>query len=417
MMNKEFDERDELILQFGSASIFLAEEEEARTVVSLLDITERKKLEVELKDSEVRYHDLFENSSEFLYTLDLKGNFTDVNKAALDLTGYTKAQLLKMNFQDYTPKRDHRKLFHALSHVYKTGKPLQNLSVEAIIKDKSIKYFETSFNLLKKGERIIGFHGSSKDITERMRTLEDLLLAKEKAQESDRLKSAFLANMSHEIRTPLNGILGFSELLIEPEVNPEDQQRYLEIIQQSGNRLIDIINNVLEIAKMETERFIPKLSKINLNGLTDELFLLFKSTASQKGLDFAIHKGLPDEECILVTDSTRLHQVVNNLIGNALKFTTSGRIDFGYHPKAEMLEFFVRDTGTGIPPEMTEKIFERFRQADSSLTRSYDGAGLGLAISKAIVENFGGRIWCESEPGKGSTFFFTWPNVKFNSNV
>ena len=138
------------------------------------EITERKKIENELKDSEIRYHSLFENSSEFIFTLDLKGNFTDVNKAALALTGYTKSELLKMNFKDYTPKRDHRKLFRSLSNVYKTGKPLQNISIEAIIKDKSIKYFETSFTLLRKGKQIIGFQGSSKDITERKQAEENL---------------------------------------------------------------------------------------------------------------------------------------------------------------------------------------------------------------------------------------------------
>ncbi|NQV19373.1 MAG: PAS domain S-box protein, partial [Armatimonadetes bacterium] len=149
-------------------------------VVMQEDFTERKKMENKIKDSEIRYHDLFENSSEFLFTLDLKGNFTDVNNAAQVLTGYKKSELVKMNFKDYTPKRDHRKLFHVLYNIYKTGKPFQNFPVEAIIKDKSIKYFETSFSLMRKGEQIIGFQGSSKDVTERKQAMEKIRESEEK---------------------------------------------------------------------------------------------------------------------------------------------------------------------------------------------------------------------------------------------
>ncbi len=257
------------------------------------------------------------------------------------------------------------------------------------------------------------------DITERKLAERELILAKEHAEESDRLKSAFLANISHEIRTPMNGILGFAELLKTPELSSDDQETYIRIIEQSGNRMLNIINDIVDISKIEAGQMNTHIQESNVNHLLKDLQVFFTPEAEKKGLRLKFKTTLSDEESVIQTDHTKLSQILSNLIKNALKFTKSGTIEFGYdstnvetrhalslHPT---LIFFVRDTGVGIPADQTEMIFERFRQGSASLTRAYEGAGLGLSISKAFIEMLGGKIWVESEPGKGSVFFFQLP--------
>nr|NQU90171.1 PAS domain S-box protein [Bacteroidota bacterium] len=294
------------------------------------NITERKLIEDKLKDSENRYFNLFENSVEFLFTIDLVGNFTDVNKAAEVLTGYSKSELLKMNFKDYTSKKDHRRLFFTLSNVYKTGKPVQNFPVEAEMKNKSKKYFETSFTLLKKGEQVIGFQGTSKDVTERNQIQENLVKAKERAEESDRLKSAFLANMSHEIRTPMNGILGFADLLKEPGLTSNQQKKYIGIIEKSGERMLNTINDLIDISKIEAGQVEITHSATNINEHIDYFYTFFKPEARQKNIAFSLSKALSDQEAIIQTDREKLYAILTNLIKNAIKYTHEGSIEFGY---------------------------------------------------------------------------------------
>jgi len=245
------------------------------------------------------------------------------------------------------------------------------------------------------------------DTTERKHAEADLIVAKEKAQESDRLKSAFLANMSHEIRTPMNGILGFAELLNEPNLSGKKQQEFGRIIKQSGTRMLNIMNDIIEISKIESGEIGISISETNINELTIAIYANFKTEVEQKGLQFSFSNALSAGESIIRTDSKKVYSILINLLKNAIKFTKSGAIEFGYEKKAKALEFYVSDTGVGITPEQKEIIFERFRQGSDLLTRNYEGAGLGLAISKAFVKMLGGNIWVESELGKGSTFYFT----------
>jgi len=635
------------------------------------DITERKVADNELKDSEIRYFNLFENSSEFLFTLDLKGNFTDVNKAAEIITGYTKSELLTKNFKDYTPEKYHKKLFHTFFNIYKTGTPLHDYPIEAVIKDKSVKYFETTLSLLKKGKDIIGYQGSSKDITERKRaekllkeseklfkditysmadwvwevdkdgrytytsekveeilgyrpdeligktpfdfmpedeakrvgklfkeiisvnnpikdlenwnlsrdgelvclltnaiplldssdelvgyrgvdkditekrkteealkeseekyrnlivttsegfwlfdsdqktvdvnqslcdmlgysrsemidktpfdfvndenlkvlkeqasrittTLHriyeiilkkknginlptifnatslidkkgkpcgsfvlvtditerklaetELVKAKAKAEESDRLKSAFLSNMSHEIRTPMNGILGFADLLKEPGLTGEEHQNYLAVIEKSGTRMLSIINDIINISKIEAGLMELNMQESNINEQIEYIYTFFKPEIEGKGTQFSFRNSLPSKEAIIKTDREKVYAILTNLVKNAIKYTEKGSIEFGYTKKGNFLEFYVKDTGLGIPKDRQKAIFERFIQADVADKYAFQGSGLGLSISKAYIEMLGGKIWVESEEGKGSTFYFTLPyeskTIKENS--
>jgi len=247
----------------------------------------------------------------------------------------------------------------------------------------------------------------------------ELLISKEKAEESDRLKSAFLANMSHEIRTPMNGILGFANLLKEPELTGDEQQEYLEIIEKSGKRMLNIINDIVDISKIEAGLIKPDINESNINEQTEYIYAFFKPEAEAKEIKLTFKNTLPQKEAIIKTDREKLYAILINLVKNAIKYTKAGSIEFGYKmvetqsiasPQSiASLQFYVKDTGIGIPKNRQEAIFERFIQADIADKMAYQGAGLGLTISKAYVEMLGGKIWVESEEGVGSTFYFTLP--------
>ncbi|NTW84382.1 MAG: response regulator, partial [Chlorobiaceae bacterium] len=256
---------------------------------------------------------------------------------------------------------------------------------------------------------ITNYVAVKEDITEKKKLWNELVEAKEKAEESDRLKSAFLANISHEIRTPMNGILGFSELLKEPHLSGEEQQEYIELIQQSGERMLSLINDLIDISRIEAGETMLQIGETPVDKLLQELYAFFKPQAESRGLELKCFHGLKQHESIIETDRTRLNQVLTNLVQNALKFTAKGHIEFGYRKKGPYLEFYVEDTGIGIPPEMANRIFDRFRQLDNSLTRNHEGSGLGLCISKAYVEMLGGTISVDSVSGSGSRFIFTLP--------
>jgi signal transduction histidine kinase len=247
----------------------------------------------------------------------------------------------------------------------------------------------------------------------------DLINAKQMAEESDRLKSAFLANMSHEIRTPMNGILGFSDLLSEPDLTGEVQQKYISIIQKSGVRMLNILNEIIDISRIESGQVEVNFRETNINTKIEYVYNLLKPETDAKGIYLSYKIDLPANQDMLVTDGEKLYAILINLVKNAIKYTDAGSIEFGYtlcpavftgpayQPAA--VKFFVKDTGIGIPANRQEAIFDRFIQADVADVQAREGAGLGLSISKAYVEMLNGRIWVESEPGKGSIFYFTIP--------
>ncbi len=237
----------------------------------------------------------------------------------------------------------------------------------------------------------------------------ELVNAKEHAEESDRLKSAFLANMSHEIRTPMNGILGFSELLKEPDLTGEQQQEYILMIEKSGARMLNIINDIIDISKIEAGLMKLDIRESNINEQIEYIYTFFKPEVEAKGMKLAFKNNLPAKEAFIKTDREKLYAILTNLVKNAIKYTNKGSIEFGYFKKVEMIEFYFKDTGIGIPKDRQEAIFERFIQADIADKQARQGAGLGLSITKAYIEMLGGKIWVESQDGIGSTFYFTLP--------
>jgi PAS domain S-box-containing protein len=266
-------------------------------------------------------------------------------------------------------------------------------------------------------KNVIGYVGTITDITNIKNYEKELNIAKEKAEESDRLKTAFLQNISHEIRTPLNAICGFASFFSESGLTFEQQHEYASIIQNSGNQLLAIVTNILTISSLETKQEILVAEEVCLNKVLVELSTIFSNQIKEKDLSMRTHLPFTDDQSIVYTDKTKVAQVLTNLITNAIKFTEQGFVEFGYNLVNRELEFFVKDTGLGISPELHEKIFERFRQADKSIQQKYGGTGLGLSISKGFVELLGGKMRVESEPYKGSTFYFTIPFTPVNETV
>ena len=244
---------------------------------------------------------------------------------------------------------------------------------------------------------------------------EEFLLSKEKAEESERLKSAFLANMSHEIRTPMNGILGFASLLEDPDLTGEKQHEYIQIIEKSGIRMLNIINDIIDISKIESGLMKVHIKESDIKEQMEYIYTFFKPEVEAKGMKLFFRSTLQANDAIIQTDREKLFAILTNLVKNAVKYSNEGSIEFGYDRVetngGDSLQFYVKDTGTGIPKDRQEAIFERFIQADITDTRIQQGAGLGLAITKAYVEMLGGKIWVESEEGLGSTFYFTLTNM------
>lgn len=236
----------------------------------------------------------------------------------------------------------------------------------------------------------------------------NLCEAKKKAEESDQLKTAFLHNLSHEIRTPLNAICGFAELINHSDLQKDKLSDYTSIIVASSHQLLNIVTDVLTISTLETDQEVVHIDPVSVNDIIDTLFADFSKRVKGRNLSLHISKALTSN-CIINTDGPKLQQVLNLLLNNAIKFTHAGRIDFGYQIASDQLTFFVKDTGIGINPAKHQIIFNRFRQADDAVHIKYGGTGLGLSICKGFVELMGGSIWVESQPGQGSTFFFTIP--------
>lgn len=344
---------------------------------------------------------LVETLQDGIIVLDDQNRIQDVNSAALNYLGIKNKNNLGLFADDSGAS-----VIPLLNAITKNG---QTERVE-IKKGNELIAFKIIKQTIKnqQGSRLVII----RDISESYSQQQELIKAKERAEESDRLKSAFLANMSHEIRTPMSGILGFTELLREVKISEDEQQEYLGIIEKSGTRMLNIINDLMSISTLEAGLMKTSISEVDVNKQINLVYKTLKPQAQEKGIKLFLNKNLPLTEGKKVTDREKLSAILTNLVKNAIKFTQSGSIELGCSRNQYELEFFVKDTGIGILPEQKEYIFERFRQGSESFAREYEGAGLGLSIAKAYVELLGGRIWVESEPAIGSTFFFTIPDKR-----
>ncbi|MEZ7498554.1 response regulator [Flavobacterium sp. Arc3] len=240
----------------------------------------------------------------------------------------------------------------------------------------------------------------------------ELIYAKEKAEEGDRLKSSFLANMSHEIRTPMNGILGFTALLKEPKLTGREQREYIRVIEKSGERMLNIINDIVSVSKIESGQMNLSYKETSVKDQIDSIYAVFKAKAKQKNILLTINNTLGTADNLIHTDEEKVYTVLSHLLSNALKFTDHGIIEVGCFKENNSVVFYVKDSGIGIDSTKTEIIFERFRQLDDSLNRNYDGAGLGLYISKSYADLLGGSIWAENNADNGAVFYFKIPLIE-----
>jgi hypothetical protein len=384
------------------------------------NISERKKAEEAL----LILKTAIEKSEVSVVITNADGNIEYANPFFTKQTGYTRKEYFGQNSRvlksGHQPKSFYKKMWSTI----KSGNTWEGKFYNR--KKNGEFYWEQAIisPIENDKNQITHFVAVKTDITESKKINEELIIAKEHAEESDRLKSAFLANMSHEIRTPMNGILGFTELLKEPDLSEEEQKYYISIIEKSGARLLNIINDIIDISKIESGQMNVNLSKVNVNEYLELIYIFFKPEAEKRNINLSFIAGLPWEKAFLETDSDKFYAILTNLVKNALKYTETGFIEFGYVTKlltvnknlVSAMEFYVKDSGIGIPRERQKAIFQRFVQADIMDKMARQGAGLGLSISKAYVEMLGGTIWVESKAedlsaGKagGSTFYFTLP--------
>lgn len=293
---------------------------------------------------------------------------------------------------------------------------IQNYKAEILVMTPSgeKKWIKDSFIPVidDKTGKATGLLGIFFDISEHKQTLLQLERAMEKATESDRLKAAFLNNLPHEIRTPLNAIVGFSTLLNEPGHDIEDQLEFRDIITHSSDHLLEIVDDVLEISKIEAKIVRILRKEVNLSRMLHRVYDRFRPAADEKKILLRYDARMDEKEIIINTDGYKLFQSLTNLLSNAVKFTLAGKVEFGFRIKEGMIEFYVSDTGIGIGLEHQPNIFKPFYQSESSSTKRYEGTGLGLAIAKAYIELLGGDIWFNSEPGEGSVFCFNIPDTR-----
>lgn len=401
-------------------NVFAYKLEGNKFAVVFNDVTEKKRFELEMiqakeksEESEHKYRDVLDASPDAIIQYGLDCRILYLNKNAE--VSYSSTLGLQKN--DLIGKRNSE-----LSFPAEQAKIWEN-DIWSVVKSKSkqekeykydfnnhIRYYSWTgipqFNSEGKLKTILCIN---KDITEQKIAEIELIKAKEKAEESDRLKSAFLANMSHEIRTPMNGILGFTNLLLKPDLNNEEKESYIKIVHKSGQRMLNTVNDIIEISKVEAGLADLRYEAVDFNKRVVELVQFFTQEASEKGLKLSLEKLLPEENRNFNTDKNKLDSILTNLIKNAIKYTQAGTISISCQIQASVIEFYVKDTGIGIPANRLNAIFNRFEQADIRDTKVFEGSGLGLAIAKSYVEMLGGKIWVESEEGKGSTFYFTLP--------
>jgi PAS domain S-box-containing protein len=376
------------------------------------DITKQNNTQKELikvNTERKQFLNFFKLSPDIMVIADPNGAFITINPATTELLGYSEKEITARPFMEFVHPDDKQ---NTLDEIEKQSKLGFSLNFENRYLRKNNTPILLSWSTYYNNEEGVTY-ASARDITSEREIEKELIKAKDKAEESDRLKSAFLSNMSHEIRTPMNGILGFSDLLKTPNLSGKEQQKYIGIIEKSGKRMLNILNDIVSVSKIESGLMEVSLQKVNINDQIDFVFSFFKPEVEGKGLHFLIKKPLANKDAFIQSDKEKIYGILTNLVKNALKFTEKGSIEIGYTIKkvkglSEVL-FYVKDSGIGIPKDRQLPIFDRFIQADIAGEMAYQGAGLGLSISKAYVKLLGGKIWVESEEGMGSIFYFTLP--------
>ena len=406
-----FEESDDLLQQHTLLSLFVIVGSGFIASRIIFYYAESQyKMQSRLHKSEEKYRAIFENTNDAILII---GDelYADCNPVTLTTFGCSKEDIVGKSPFDLSPLyQSDGTLSTEKAIPYKNaalnGTPVR-FEWQHIRFDGTTFDAEVSLSRLKVNKKVL-LQAIIRDISDRKKAENELIRAKERAEESDRLKSTFLANMSHEIRTPLNSIIGFAELMSDPDFDTDRQIEFARMIHASGVNLLSILSDIMDFSKIEAGQVAVNKNTFSVNLLISKIQKEYSFAAAAKNIELNIAHGL-DDEILLKSDESKLRQVLVNFVGNALKFTKTGYIEIGAEEANGVVQFHVKDTGIGIPAKYHEQIFERFRQVEAATTRKYGGNGLGLAISKSLVELLGGTIWMESEEGKGSTFYFTIP--------
>ncbi len=375
------------------------------------DITVRKNAEERLRKSEERFKHIAESMSDWVWEVDQNGVYTYCSEKVQKILGYSAAEIIGKTPFDFMPPQEAAGIAQLFQYFLAGARPIKNLENWNITKDgRRVCLLTNGVPVFDDKGNLAGYRGVDSDITERKLNEQALHEARDAALTASRLKSEFIANISHEVRTPMNAILGVLELLNDMDLR-DDQRDYVSIAHNAAEALLNILNEILDFSKLENNRLTLENVEFDLRNLIYGVTELFANAARQKDLDWSqlVRSNVPT---LLYGDPTRLRQVLSNLLSNAVKFTESGDISVSVRVIEQvgddvLLRFEVRDTGIGIARTELRRVFESFSQADGSNSRKYGGTGLGLTISKRLVELMGGRIDVESEPGKGSVFDFT----------
>ena len=410
-----------------------------KAILATIDITEKKIAEEALIESENKFRLSFEASAVGMVIVDKNKKFIAVNQTFCKIIESTENELLQKSFMDITHPNDiiiSRRQFKkgidsktpfTLEKRYITSKGNTRwglTTVSPIFDNKNqllyvIAHIQDITESKEIEQKLIESKNNYEALAEEYKNQnEELLDAIEIAEKSDKLKSEFLQNLSHEIRTPMNAIIGFSDFLDLNSITPDKRKQYINIIKSSGNQLLRIIDDILEISALETNHVQLINTEFNLNSLLTELFTIFQPQAKKQNLALYLHKGLHDDDSIIVSDESKLRKITSNLIENSLKFTKEGSIEIGYHRNEKDIELYVKDTGIGISINRHDKIFERFSQAEGEISKKTGGLGLGLSIVRENVKLLGGTIKLSSNPGEGSKFSINIPDciVSVNSS-
>jgi PAS domain S-box-containing protein len=381
-----------------------------------VDISELIQAKQKLETSEQKYRYIADNIYDGILIINSENRIKYVSPSYLKLMGRSEKEELSFGYDDIfelVHPDDREQVFPKIFSAIETKKKSVTYTYRALRKDGKYVWREdnSSLNYDKSGN-FLGSITICRDISERKKVEQELIRAKEKAEENDRFKTAFLQNISHEIRTPMNGILGFMDLINQGDLCETEKTPYVESIKTSARRLINTMEDIIKISEIETGQAEINIQVVDTLGILEEQYEAFHNAANNKNIAFTMSQTVKPEDSLIMSNSSTLSDILSKLLNNAFKFSKEGYVDFGNFLDKGQMVFYVKDSGVGIPKDDHERIFERFVQADMRLTRSYEGSGLGLSLAKAYVSMLGGEIWLESEPNKGTTFFFSFPHVR-----
>lgn len=393
----------------GSAQPILDEHNEILGYLGIQrDITERKRVESELRHSEELHRGLLQTVPDLIIRTDLEGNINFVNDYTFDSIDFVpKEKLIGKNILSFIAQKDLQRAIDNTKLMIESPLGLQEYELNYL--DTFTLFVEVNGDVIRDEHNIpTGMVYVIRDITKRKHVENELINTKIKALESEKLKTAFLQNISHEIRTPLNGIMGFSKIITEYSISHEEKTEYTKLLNQSCNRLMNTVNDILDIARIDTEQVEIRKHDFKAIEVLSDLLMVYKDSFREKSISLEINSQTTHHS-IIYNDQKSIFQILNAFLSNAYKFTLNGSVELGYELTQEEIVFYVKDSGTGISHDKLDKIFDRFYQGDTSFARGYEGSGLGLSIAKGLANLIGGRVYAESQPGIGSTFYLALP--------